>query len=106
MRQLAQPKRLLDPIFTPPTGGEDAFETGPARVNEPAPVGIGIDGITGVPVTQPEGPTTYALDTPDAIYIIDQKLRRAPGGQQVVDIVIDVEEIIGALEYEVQIAKA
>lgn len=105
-RQSAQPKRVLDPLFTPPTGAEDSFHVDTTKVViVPQAQGVGINGLTGVNVVTSGDESKFALDTPDAIYIIDQKLRRAPGGQQVVDVVIDVEEIIGAVEYEVQIAK-
>ena len=46
-----------------------------------------------------------ALDTPEDFQIISQTLRRGPGGQQVVDIVIQVEDIAGATNYEIQVTK-
>ena len=45
------------------------------------------------------------LDTPSAFDIISQTVRTAPDGRQVVDIIIDVEEIVGALDYEVRVTK-
>jgi hypothetical protein len=105
-REGVKPKTLLDTQFVPPPGSEENF----TQVNPPAPrpttrdnpgIGIGMP----IPVTGVDNESAFYLDTPDTIIIFDQKLRRAPGGQQVVDVTIDVEEIIGALEYEVQIAK-
>lgn len=104
-RNGVQPKKLLDSLFRAPVGSEDNFTSGSARtIIDDADNSVGIDGLAGTPVSSTDE-AEYFLETPDAIYIIDQRLRRAPGGQQVVDIVIDVEDIIGAAEYEVQIAK-
>lgn len=106
-RQPVQPKRQLDPLFTPPIGAEDSFEVDTKRVIviPDQTQSLGVPGVTGSPAIDTGDESTFALETPDAIYVYDQKLRRAPGGQQVVDVTLDVEEIIGAVEYEVQIAK-
>lgn len=107
MSQRRGAKRQLDPLFTPPTGAEDSFHVDTTKViiaPSQSP-GVGVQGISGMPIVDMNGESSYTLETPDAIYIYDQKLRRAPGGQQVVDVVIDVEELVGAIEYEVQIAK-
>lgn len=42
---------------------------------------------------------------PDYIEIISQTVRTAPDGRQVVDVVIDVEEVDGAIKYDVRITK-
>lgn len=46
------------------------------------------------------------LDAPSDYTIISQTVRTAPDGHQVVDVIIDVEEIVGAIDYEVRITKA
>lgn len=43
------------------------------------------------------------LDPPSSMEIVSQTVRTAPDGRQVVDIIIDVEDIDGALNYEVRV---
>lgn len=45
------------------------------------------------------------LDVPGTFFIVSQLIRTAPDGSQVVDVVIDVEEVEGAIKYEVRITK-
>lgn len=45
------------------------------------------------------------LDVPGSFEILSQTIRTAPDGSQVVDVVIDVEEVEGAVKYEVRITK-
>lgn len=46
------------------------------------------------------------LDVPGSFTIISQTVRTAPDGNQVIDIVIDVEEVDGAVKYEIRIVPA
>lgn len=46
------------------------------------------------------------LDVPGTFEIVSQTVRTGPDGSQVVDIVIDVEEVEGAVKYEVRVTKA
>lgn len=45
------------------------------------------------------------LVSPEDFTIVSQTIRRGPGGQQVVDIVVEVEEVFGATNYEIQVVK-
>lgn len=45
------------------------------------------------------------LGVPGTFEVISQTLRTAPDGTQVVDVVVDVEDIEGAVKYEVRITK-
>ena len=45
------------------------------------------------------------LDVPGTFEILSQTVRTGPNGSQVVDIVIDVEEVEGAVKYEVRVTK-
>jgi hypothetical protein len=45
-----------------------------------------------------------ALDTPSSYTIISQTVRTDPQGNQVVDVVIDVEEVPGAVDYQVRVS--
>lgn len=46
------------------------------------------------------------LDAPTSVVFVDpQTMRTMPDGTMVVDVVIDVAEVFGALNYEVRVAK-
>lgn len=45
------------------------------------------------------------LDVPGTFEIISQTVRIGPDGSQVVDVIIDVEEVQGAVKYEVRMSK-
>lgn len=47
--------------------------------------------------------STDILDPPGSLEIVSQTVRTAPDGRQVVDIVIEVEDIDGALNYEIRV---
>jgi len=105
-RTLPAAKIPLDPLFQPPLGSEDNFiHTDVVRTvqtvqQNPNALGFGDGSLTPGP-TESE----FYMATPEGLAVIDQKLRRAPGGQQVVDIVVQCLDVVGALEYEVQIVK-
>lgn len=42
---------------------------------------------------------------PNSIQIVQQTVRTAPDGRQVVDIVIEVEDVPGALNYDIRVTK-
>jgi len=46
------------------------------------------------------------LDPPSSMEVVSQTVRTGPDGNQVVDVVIDVEDIDGAINYEFRITKA
>jgi hypothetical protein len=45
------------------------------------------------------------LDFPDTFTILSQTIRTQPNGMQVIDVVIEVESVAGALNYEVRAVK-
>lgn len=53
----------------------------------------------------PEPISENDVEAPDDIQIISQTVRTAPDGRQVVDVVIDVAEVRGAVKYDVRITK-
>ncbi len=98
-------KRIVDRRFKVPAGSESNFVTreqplGPGEqfFNVPVPI-RSAGGGSSTPLPD------FYLAAPSVFYIIDQKLRRGPGGFQVVDVVVQVEDVVGALEYEFEIAK-
>lgn len=44
------------------------------------------------------------LDAPSSLVIVEQKYRTASDGRQVVDVIIEVEDVDGALNYEFRVA--
>ena len=46
------------------------------------------------------------LDPPGSMEIISQTVRTAPDGRQVIDVVIEVEDIAAATDYEIRVTKA
>lgn len=49
--------------------------------------------------------STTGLAVPDAVTVVSQTVKTSPSGQQLVDIVIDVTDVPGAVNYEVRITK-
>ena len=45
------------------------------------------------------------LQVPGTFEIVSQTVRTSPDGSQVIDVVIDVEDVDGAVKYEVRITK-
>ena len=115
-RATSPDKILLDPLFPIPEGAEETF----TRAKEQSDIDIETHDITSIADDFGEGyfdegeidpdlgndTEPIVLDTPTDFAVIDQKIRRAPGGQMVVDIIIEVEDIDGATNYEVQVTKA
>jgi hypothetical protein len=101
-------------IFSIPQGAEDEF----AVVGDDWEVddGYGVETQSGdfdvIDLGEGAYDSTFdevqaiLLDTPTAFTVIDQRLRRSPGGNFVIDVVIQVEDIDGATNYEMQITKA
>lgn len=52
-----------------------------------------------------DGEGAEMLPTPQWMNIIDQQVRIAPDGKAVVDVVIELEDVSGATEYDVRITK-
>ena len=53
-----------------------------------------------------DGEGVEVLPTPQWMNIIDQQVRIAPDGKAVVDVVIELEDVSGATEYDVRVTKA
>lgn len=98
-------KTVLDPRFPIPTGAENEFEHDVQITLDEDDISVEYDTNEFV-----EGDSDAVdvpgnvLDTPESITIVSQKLRRAPGGQNVIDIVIEIGDVDGAVDYEIQIA--
>lgn len=49
--------------------------------------------------------TVDFIETPVEFAVIQQTVRRSPSGMQVVDVLVEVEDIVGAQSYEFQVTK-
>lgn len=49
-------------------------------------------------------PPAGGLRPPGRITVIESRVRQGPGGKDIVDLIIDVEDMPGATEYEVRVA--
>ena len=97
-------KKILDPLFPIPVEAENEFAHSTTQREVPPPeVGVGVGDVRVGVITEEK--SVYYLSAPESFIIYDQVLRRGPGGQQVVDIIIETEEVFGATDYEIQIAK-
>lgn len=118
-RSTSTDRTVIDPLFVIPEGAEDEFvysQEGPEIDDGESDDNIMVsDDFDLVEIED----TSYddivddgyddedqvILDTPVSFSVIAQTLRRAPGGQMVVDIVVQTEDIDGAENYEIQVVK-
>jgi hypothetical protein len=107
-RSTSSDKVILDPRFSIPDGAEDQFVHDDME-------SLNLEDQENVESADLSFLTEYddgyddldanALDVPDGFTIVSQVIRRAPGGQQVVDIVVDIPDVSGAVNYDVQVVK-
>lgn len=86
-------------IFSIPRGGEQNFTVTDAPPSV-VPTESEPEGYTEVGINQEVAPY---LPAPTTWTVVDQVIRSTNSGQQVVDVVIEVTDVIGALEYEVEV---
>lgn len=85
--------RRIDPrIFLPPVEGYEYRGGAGAEENDSS---VELD----LPPSSAPG-----LQPPSQVYVVDQIFRKGPDGRTVVDLVIEVEPVAGATEYEVRVA--
>lgn len=94
---------LADENFYPPDLVDDRVSQGNDKWNDDDPDRI-ID-VSIIRITEPPGGDQYAVSAPDWFYIISQTVRSTPGGGQVVDVLLQIEDKPGVTEYEVRITK-
>jgi len=99
-------KLVLDPMFAIPRGAEEDF----VYSNVPfsnlddaldfSDSGINPDEQFLIDTTIDGG---FGLDTPEDFTVVSQTLRRMDDGTYVVDVVLNVTDVAGAIEYESQV---
>lgn len=65
----------------------------------------GVSDTPSIP-SDDDGEGAEVLPTPQWMNIIDQQVRIAPDGKAVIDVVIELEDVTGATEYDVRMTKA
>lgn len=103
--------RGFDPNLDIPDGLKNAYESvSRDRVDEypdpDADIDSQTDTLSDDESQLDEEEADDELGVPGSFKIISQTVRTGPGGAQFVDIVIDVEEVEGAVKYEVRVTKA
>lgn len=108
-RKAVQPNKVpLDPIFPIPVGAEDVFVYNRDGADlsgdyDATSEDLGIvddvyDSVTDVDST--------LLGVPDSFVIESQTVRRASGGVIVIDVVVAIDDVPGAVDYDLQVVKA
>jgi hypothetical protein len=102
-----QPNKIkLDPVFVIPPGAEDIFVYSRDNADHDFSLDDGegiLDGDVQESVTDAD---SSDLGTPDEFEIVSQTPRRASGGVLVIDIVVSIDDVPGATDYDIQVVKA
>lgn len=93
-----------DPVEEDGVTYDDVIDADDALVDGSDMDDGGISDTPSVP-TDGDGEGGETLPTPQWMTIIDQQVRIAPDGKAVVDVVIELEDVTGATEYDVRITK-
>jgi hypothetical protein len=115
-RSTPSDKILVDPLFQVPPGAEDQFVFSREDADsdivedieevEEEDFGGSDDDIQTLDFDDGfDDQNGVTLETPTAFAVIAQAIRRAPGGQQVIDVIIQTEDIVNANNYEIQVTK-
>lgn len=93
-------KIRLDPMFVIPAGAEDLFVYTKAQDDVTQ---FDVEDITfDVDDSVTDADSTF-LGVPDNFSILSQTVRRSSGGQLVIDVVIEIDDVPGATDYDVQV---
>ncbi len=110
-RSTPSDKIKIDPLFVIPEGAEDQFIYPKELTDDEDAFLLTEDLSEDFERTEYEydegddDEDDSELGIPNDFTIVSQKLRRVPSGQHVVDVVIKVEDIEGAVKYEIQVTK-
>ena len=86
-------KTIIDPLFAIPDGAEDEFVYAEDSL-------IDVDESTVILADLDDG-----LGIPENFKIISQTVKRTSNGTAVIDIIIEVEDVEGAVSYEMKAVK-
>lgn len=101
----------IDPMFAIPAGATDLVygthsgidSTGTPTGDRDAYTGEAVD--PSAPMIPGTGNIAVTVPTPNIVGVVSQQVRRAPSGDNVIDVVIDVEDVLGATKYEFRVTK-
>lgn len=108
---IQEPLTTIDPRFFSPPGVIDVRprtideSPGVYSVDEGATFSVNED-ITPAGTVNDPGGTLTRLTVPSYITVVEQVVRFNPDGTQVVDVTVEVEDVEGATNYDVKVAKA
>lgn len=97
----------IDPNFSFPEGLSDVVQIDANTLDyeEPVEIDLTIDSF-GEEYEDLHGEGDGAdIPAPEYINVVSQTVRTAPDGRQVIDVVIEVESVMGALNYEMRVTK-
>lgn len=93
-------KRItVDPAFAPPIGADDYFKLSNESLVYTNESEDGIDG-DEVQEIYDEEAFSGGLTPPSTFSVVSSVFRRTTSGQMVVDLIVQVEDVQGATEYE------
>lgn len=100
----------IDPAFPMPEGMDpQVWQRAEYSSIQPGGVPIEGNGVNGVDsdttIVEDDSDAPETVPTPDNLVISGQVLRRAQDGTIVVDIIVDVDEVPGAENYEFRLTK-
>lgn len=106
-RRSVSPDRVkVDPLFYIPSGAEDNFVYTRENTDEDYLTDYIEEEITDIEFEDVSGEEeSEELASPEVLGIISQTVRTGPGGQQVVDVVFEIDDVDGATNYEIQVTK-
>lgn len=108
-RIVKKPEIVVDPNFYVPPGITDVRTQTNEERGAIQPGSRGVEGGDGIDIE-------YTFDNPDLdpagmlrppawMKVISQVVRQGPAGQQVVDVILEVEDVPGADDYQVRVSK-
>ena len=95
----------IDPtlFFIPPDVIDFRSQTRDPNADEPTEYDPGLDDTDGEVDVPDDGSDDLA--TPSWLNVVSQTARSSSDGRTVVDVVVEVEDILGALTYEVRVTR-
>lgn len=104
-----RPVSSLDPMFAIPQGVDELQYS---DVGDSAGVTDLIDDYTGLPLREDvnaeivfEDDKDNSVEVPDILSIINQTIRRSPGGVNVVDLLVEADNLPNISKYEFRVTK-
>ena len=100
----------IDPMFPIPEGTDELVYGTSSEIDALRQGNGPVDSYTGTPIDPSQttpGQVIGQVDVPvpDIVGVVSQQVRRAPSGENVIDVVVEVSEVVGAIRYEFRVTK-